>query len=159
MPTPALETIKSFLSVKRIAMVGLSRDPKDFSVWLFEQLVHRGYDMVPVNPNAASVLRRPCFARVQDIQPPVEAALLMTSADVTDSVVADCAKAGIRRIWLYRAGGKGAVTPSAVAFCQEHGIEVVPGECPFMFLPHNGLHAIHGFVNKVLGRYPKRQAA
>ncbi len=159
MSTLTLETIQDFLSVKRIAMVGLSRNPKDFSVSLFDELTRRGYDVVPVNPQATRVLGRRCFARVQDIQPPVEAALLMTSAGVTESVVADCAQAGIRRIWMYRAAGQGAVNPAAVAFCHEHGILVVPGECPFMFLPHNGLHAVHGFFNKLIGRYPKHQRA
>ena len=159
-PTVSLETIQSFLSVKRLAMVGLSRNPKHFSVMLFNELIRRGYDVVPVNPKASEVLGHPCFARVQDIQPPVEAALLMTSADITDCAVADCAQAGVRRIWLYRAGSTGgAVTPSAVAFCHAHGIEVVPGECPFMFFPHNGFHTLHGLLSKLIGRYPKHHAA
>jgi len=32
------EIIEDFLAKKRIAMVGLSRQPKDFSVMLFEEL-------------------------------------------------------------------------------------------------------------------------
>ena len=156
----ALETINDFLGIKRVAMVGLSRDPKNFSGMLFNELCRRGYEVIPVNPKASTVLGRPCFARVQDIQPPVEAALLMTSPEVTESVVSDCAQAGVRRIWMYRAGGKGAVSPQAVAFCKERGIEVVPGECPFMFFANNGLHRVHGWVRKITGHYPKgRQAA
>ena len=77
--------------------------------------------MVPVNPNVAEVQGRRCFARVQDIQPPVAAALLMTSPEATETVVNDCAEAGIRRVWMYRAGGKGAVSAKAVAFCRERG--------------------------------------
>ncbi|MGC2446005.1 MAG: CoA-binding protein, partial [Candidatus Sulfotelmatobacter sp.] len=97
-----------------------------------------------------------CFARVQDIQPPVEGALLMTSPAVTETVVADCAEAGVRRVWMYRAGGDGAVNDTAVDFCRQHGIEIVPGECPFMFLPGNGFHAIHGLIRKITGQFPKR---
>jgi predicted CoA-binding protein len=158
--TPSLEAIEDFLAQKRIAMVGVSRDPKSFSVALFDELCRRGYDVVPVNPNVPSVKGRRCFARVEDIQPPVMAALLMTSPQVTEKVVADCAKAGIRQIWMYRAGGKGAVSPKAVAFCQERGIEVIPGQCPFMFLPGaGGVHRFHGFVRKITGRFPHRSAA
>jgi len=101
----ALDTIENFLAHKRIAMVGVSRESKDFSVTLFKELRRRGYEVVPVNPKTSEVLGQPCFARVQEIQPPVEAALLMTSPDVTDEVVHDCAEAGIRRVWMYRAGG------------------------------------------------------
>jgi len=73
--------------------------------------------------------------------------------------VADCAAAGIPRVWMYRAGGRGAVCLKAVAFCEEHGIQVVPGQCPFMFLPSGAIHRVHGFVRKITGRYPKRQEA
>ena len=161
MPTQraSLETIEDFLAQKRIAMVGISRQPKDFSVMLLEELLRRGYDMVPVNPNTSEVLGRRCFARVQDIQPPVDAALLMTSSSVTDTVVRDCAEAGIRRVWMYRAGGRGAVSPTAIEFCRAHGIQVVPGECPFMFLPAAGFHNVHGFLRKITGRYPRRTRA
>ena len=153
-----LDAIETFLSVKRIAMVGLSRNPKDFSAMLFNELVRRGCEVIPVNPNAPTVLGRPSFARVQDIQPPVEAALLMTSPDVTESVVVDCAQAGVRHIWMYSAGGNGAVSLNAVSFCAEHGIQVVPGECPFMFFPKNGFHRIHGWVRRIAGSYPKHAA-
>lgn len=156
----SLETIEDFLAQKRIAMVGISREPHSFSVALFEELIRRGYDVIPVNPSTPNVMGRRCFARVQDIQPPVEAALLMTSPAVTDTVVSDCAAAGIHRVWMYRAGGSGAVSPKAVAFCQDHGIQVVPGQCPFMFLPAAGtIHRLHGFVRKITGRYPHRNCA
>ena len=156
----ALETIEEFLAQKRIAMPGISRDPANFSVKLFEELCRRGYDVVPVNPNMADVQGRRCFARVQDIQPPAEAALLMTSPEATETVVNDCAEAGIRRVWMYRAGGKGSVSAKAVAFCRERGMQVVPGQCPFMFLPDAaGFHRFHGFVRKITGRYPRRAAS
>jgi len=154
------QTIDNFLAQKRIAMVGISRGPREFSVALFEELCRRGYDVVPVTPHMPQVKGRKCFARVQDIQPPVEAALLMTSPAVTDEVVRDCAEAGIQRVWMYGAGGRGAVSNNAVAFCLGKGIDVVPGECPFMFLPKAGaIHALHGFVRKITGRYPRHQAA
>jgi uncharacterized protein len=153
----SLEIIEDFLAQKRIAMAGVSRDPLNFSVKLFEELCRRGYDVVPVNPNTAEVQGRQCFARVQDIQPPVEAVLLMTSPEDTETVVSDCAKAGIRRVWMYRAGGKGSVSPKAVQFCGERGIQLVPGQCPLMFLPKTGaVHRFHGFVRKITGRYPRR---
>ena len=152
----SLETIEDFLAQKRIAMAGISRDPKSFSANLFEELCRRGYDVVPVNPNTAEVQGRRCFARVQDIQPPVEAALLMTSPGATEKVVHDCAEADIRRVWMYRAAGKGSVSAKAVEFCQEHGIDVVPGQCPFMFLPETaGFHRFHGFIRTITGRYPR----
>lgn len=152
-----LEAIEEFLACKRVAIVGVSRRDGDFSLTMFQELSRRGYDVVPVNPYAPEVLGHHCFARVQDIQPPVEAALLMTSPEVTETVVRDCANAGIRRVWMHRAGGQGSVSAEAVRFCREQGIHVIPGQCPLMFLPQTGaVHRFHGFIRKVTGRYPTR---
>ena len=155
----SLEAIVNFLAQKRMAMVGISREPRSFSVTLFEELCRRGYDVIPVNPNTPNVMGRRCFARLQDIHPPVAAALLMTSPTVTESVVLDCAEAGVRLVWMYRAAGQGAVSQRAIAYCRDRGIQVIPGECPYMFLPATGpFHRIHGFVRKITGRYPRQEA-
>lgn len=50
-----LEWIEDFLAQKRIAMVGGSRQVKDFSVLLFKELRQRGYDVVPINPHASDI--------------------------------------------------------------------------------------------------------
>ena len=147
--------IDHFLSHRRIALVGVSRNPQDFSRAMFRELTGRGYDVVPVNPLTEDVEGKPCFQRVQAIDPRVEAALLVTSPSETEMVVRDCAEAGIREVWMHKGGGQGAVSQVAVAFCREHGIRVVEGHCPFMFLPNTQwLHRAHGFVLKLVGGYP-----
>ncbi|HEX6906433.1 MAG TPA: CoA-binding protein [Terriglobales bacterium] len=154
MPT-TLEDVREFLGQRRIALVGLSRDPKDFSRLLFREMCQRGYDMIPVNPAAGELESRRCFARVQEINPPPEGALLMTAPRETERVVRDCAEAGVRRVWMHRGGGQGAVSKAAAEFCRQQGIHLVEGHCPFMFLPTTPFfHRVHGFILKVVGRYP-----
>jgi uncharacterized protein len=149
--------IDVFLGRKRLAIAGVSRNPKDFTRAVFREFVRRGYDAVPVNPNAEEVEGQPCFARVQEITPPVEGVILMTPPALTDQVVRDCADAGIHSVWMHRGGGQGAVSPSAVAFCQAQGMEVIPGECPFMYLPDAGFpHGLHRFL-RGLTRRVRRQ--
>jgi predicted CoA-binding protein len=156
----SLETIEDFLAQKRIALIGASREPKSFSIMLLKEFVRRGYEVVPVNPRTPNVLGRTCYARVQDIQPRVEGALLLTSPEVTETVVGECAKAGIPRIWIYGANGKSTVSQRVLDSCREQGIKVIAGQCPFMFLPRSGgVHRFHGFVRKITGRYPGRSAA
>ena len=140
------QAIDEFLSLKRIAFVGVSRNPRDFSRTLFTELLRRGYDLVPVHPKAAEIEGRPCYAAVSDINPPVEAALVLTPSALAEPVVRDCAAAGVSHVWLHRGVGTGAVSPQAVDFCRTHGIQVVAGECPFMFLPGSGwFHRVHRF--------------
>ena len=155
MTSTTLSQIHEFLAQKRIALIGVSRDEKDFSRRLFRELAGRGYDVVPVNPYAGEIEDQPCYALVQDIAPPVDGALLLTSPRVTDRVVQDCAAAGIKRIWLHRGEGLGSVSQTALDFCEDKGIKVVPGFCPYMFLPNTGfIHRAHGFVLKLSRSYP-----
>jgi predicted CoA-binding protein len=155
----SLAAIEDFLAQKRIAIAGISHEPADISVALFDEFSRRGYDVVPVNPNLPEVKGRPCFARVQDIQPPVDAALVITSPAVSETVVSDCTEAGVRRIWLYRGVTQGSVSDKTLALCHRHGLQVIPGECPFMFLPGTpGFHRFHGFLRKITRRYPRRAA-
>jgi len=138
-----------FLAQRRLAVVGVSRDPKDFSRTLFQELRKRGYDLVPVNPAGGEIEGRPVVPRVQDIRPPVEGALVMTGRFASEQVVRDCAEAGIPRVWLHRGIGPGAVSPSAVDVCRQRGIQVVEGECPYMFLPGASFfHRAHGFLRR-----------
>jgi predicted CoA-binding protein len=151
----SIEHIRNFLAQPRFAMIGVSRRPKDFSRDLYREFRDRGYDAIPVNPEADEIDGQACFHRLQDVNPPVENVLLMTSPAVTDRVVRDCATSGIKRVWMYRAGGRGAVTAGAVDFCESNGISVIPGECPFMFLEGGAwYHRLHGLVRKMTGSYP-----
>lgn len=159
-PNVSLNTIESFLAQKRIAMVGISREPKNIGVLLLQEFRDRGYEVLPVNPNAPEIAGQRCFARVQDIQPAPDAALLLTSPAVTDSVVRDCAEAGVKQIWMYRGGGRGSVSPKAVEFCRANGMELVPGQCPLMFLsPVRSVHRFHRFLSRITGNYPHHMNA
>ncbi len=151
----SLSQIQDFLGQKRFAIVGVSRQPKDFSRSLLREFRARGYDAVPVNPDLTEIDGLACFAHVRDVQPAVDGVLLMTSPVVTDQVVQECAEVGVKRVWMYRAGGKGAVSEAAVRYCEGKGISVIPGECPLMFLAGGSwFHRAHGFIRKITGAYP-----
>ena len=155
MPASTRNDIDDFLAQKRLALVGVSRNPKDFSRGMFHELRRRGYDMVAVNPNLTEVEGTRCFGRLQDIAPPVEGVLVMTSSEKSEQVVRDCAEAGITRVWLHRGAGKGAVSEAALNFCRQQGLRVVAGYCPYMFLPETPFfHRMHGFFMKLGGAYP-----
>jgi len=152
----ARKEIDDFLAVKRVAVIGVSRNPKDFSRSLFREFRRRGYDAIPVNPGTADMEGVRCYANVQDIEPRVDRALLVTPAGMSERVVRECDAAGVCRVWLYRATGAGAVSPGALKLCQDRGMPVVAGECPFMFFPGaQWPHRLHGCFRKVFGTYPK----
>ncbi len=148
--------IDDFLSLKRFAFVGVSGNPKDFSRALMREFIRRGYNPVPVNPNQAKIEGQHAFAAIMDVDPEIEAVLIMTNPENAMKVLNDCKDAGVRLVWLYRAVGKGAVSREALEFCKENDINVIPGYCPFMFFPNTGfIHRFHRFFMKIKGSYPQ----
>ena len=150
-----LALARQFLESKRIALVGLSRNGKDFTRGVARELIRRGYDIVPVNPAAGSaeIEGRRAYARLQEVTPPAEAALLFTAPDATDAVLRDVLAAGIRQVWLHRGAGQGAVSPGALAFCAANGISAVHDLCPFMALSGASFpHRFHRAMRQVFGR-------
>jgi uncharacterized protein len=58
--------------------------------------------------------------------------VIATTPTVAEEVVADCAAAGVPRVWLHRGVGPGSMSDAAVEACRAHGIAVIPGGCPCM---------------------------
>lgn len=145
---PSRTIIDRFLAQPHIAVVGVSREPKDFSRAVYRHLRDGGRTLYPVNPAAAgeSIEGDTCVASLRDITGPVDGVLVMVPAGRADAVVADAVEAGIPRVWLHRGAGRGAVSPEAVERCRAAGVEVVDGACPFMFGPPvKGVHRLHRF--------------
>lgn len=150
----SIEEARAFLAAGRIAVVGVSRNEKDFSRMVFRELVGRGLDVVPVNPALAQADGRAAFARVQDVVPRADAAIVLAPAARAEEVVRDCLAAGVRRIWFHRGAGPGSASPQALALCRERGVAVVQGLCPFMALQGAGFpHRVHGFFRRRFGEH------
>jgi uncharacterized protein len=154
--TTTITQIDEFLALKRIAVVGVSRNEKELSYTLWQELRQRRYEAIPVNPAATVIDGVRSYPSVRDIEPPVEGALIMTTATVAEQVLEDCAAAGVHHVWLYGGLGGGATSAATVAAAERHGLDTVAGHCPYMFLPGTPVfHRIHGVGKKLTGSYPK----
>lgn len=124
---------EEFLAQPRIAVAGVSRDDKQPANLIYRRLRAAGHEVFAVNPNAEEVEGDPCFAPVSAIPDGVDGVVVVTPTDAVQSVVTDCAATSVPRVWLHRGIGPGSSTPEAIAYCQEHGMTVIPGGCPNMF--------------------------
>jgi uncharacterized protein len=144
-----VQAAERFLQLRRIAVVGVSRDARDFTRTIFQAFVDAGYDAVPVNPAAGEIAGRRAFARVSDISPPVEGAFLLVPPAQADAVAGDALGAGVRQLWFQRGGPPGAASPEALARCAAAGVVPVTDLCAFMMLPGaSWFHRMHGFFRK-----------
>ncbi len=156
MPT-LKEAVDDFLAQKRIAVVGVSRSGREAANTVYRKLRGAGYQVFAVNPNADEVEGDTCFPNLTSIPGGVEAVVIATAPEVTESVVRDCAEQGISRVWMHRSFGTGSVSRAAVDFCRVNDITVIPGGCPMMFCaPVDFGHRCMRWILSLTGGLPKQ---
>src|SRR5512135_1259589 len=94
------QEIEGFVSQKVIAMAGLSRDPKSTSASMCKELESKGYRILPVNPNAASIGGVPCYPDLASLPEKVGGVLVVTPAAHSEKIGREAAAQGISRVWV-----------------------------------------------------------
>ncbi|MDJ0923322.1 MAG: CoA-binding protein [Acidimicrobiia bacterium] len=156
--TTMKEAAGTFLSQKRIAVAGVSREKGGAHGGnpVYLRLRERGYNVYAVNPNATEVEGDPCFPNVKTIPGGVDAVVIATHPDVADEVMQDCIDAGIQYVWMHRGPGAGSVSESATVLGREAGLTVLDGGCPLMYDPTGDFgHKMIKGVLSLVGRMPK----
>jgi predicted CoA-binding protein len=153
------ELARGFLSQRRIAVAGVSRDGKQAANLIFRKLRETGHDVVAVNPRATQVEGAACYERLSSVPEPVDAVVIATPPAAADAVVDECVALGVRWVWMHRAFGAGSVSEAAVAKCREHGIRVIAGACPMMYCePVDTGHRCMRWILRVSGRMPATES-
>ena len=154
------EAAEEFLAQPRIAVAGVSRDSKQPANLIYRRLRDAGHDVFAVNPNAQEVEGDRCYAAVTALPGEVDGVVVVTTPEVAEQVVEDCAAAGVRRVWLHRGLGPGSISPSAVGYCRDHGVGVIAGGCPNMFgATSDAGHRCMRAMLSMTGKIPRGVAA
>lgn len=137
MQTSSFETkVSDFLSQKRIAVAGVSRDKGHHPVGnlIYHKLKTTGHEVFAVNPKMQNFEGDRCYPDLKSIPGGVDGVVIITRPDVTTKIVRDCGDAGVRRVWIHRSpAGGSSVSTDAVEYCRTHDISVIAGACPMMF--------------------------
>jgi len=126
-------SVEEFLAARRLAVAGVSRDPKQPANLIFRRLRDTGHEVIPVNPLAGEVEGVACFRDVRAVPGPVDAVVIATPPAAAVDVVRACAERAIPRVWMHRSFGQGSVSAEAVTLGRELGIQVIVGGCPMMY--------------------------
>jgi uncharacterized protein len=150
------EATAEFLADRRVAVTGVSRNPKGHgSNTVYQRLRERGYEVFAVNPNARQVEGDPCYPNLASITGGVDAVVIGTRPETAEATMRECADLGIKHVWMHRGPGAGSVSATAAEYGRAHGVTVIDGGCPCMF----GRTADfgHRMMRLVYGRHiPKR---
>jgi predicted CoA-binding protein len=86
--------------IKRIAIVGISKDRHRDSHYIGRYLKHVGYEIVPVNPGSKTILGEPCYPNLKSIPLPVDAVDIFRKPSEILEVVDQAIEIGAKVIWL-----------------------------------------------------------
>lgn len=151
------EAAAEFLAGKRVAVTGVSRQPKGHgSNLVYQRLRERGYEVFAVNPNADEVEGDPCYHDLRSIPGGVDAVVIATRPDIAEETMRECAELGIKHVWMHRGPGTGSVSQAAADYGRQHGVAVIDGGCPCMFEPTADLgHKAMRVVFTLSGNVPR----
>ncbi len=128
------EKVGNFLAQQRIAVAGVSRNPKgEAANLIYQKLKGAGYRVFAINPKADQVEGDQCYPDLKSVPEIIDGVVLVTKPEIAEALVGECKELGISRVWMHRSLGPGSVSDKAVEFCEQNGISVIAGACPMMY--------------------------
>src|SRR5690554_5514083 len=135
-----LNEIDLFLSHKKIAIAGVSRNIKKFGSVVMKELLEKGFEVYPVNPFATEIQGKKCYQTISDLPDEVKHLLIVTPKTKTPDVATEAVQKGMQGIWIQQMSD----TPESIRVIKEAGIPLISKKCILMFAyPVKGPHQFH----------------
>ena len=113
----AAQSILPFLAPRTVAVIGAMQHEEDAGAVLLRHLAAAGFrgELYPVRPGGGTIGGRRAFAALGAIDGTVDLALIVAAADEIETLVDDCARAGVRSVVLLSSGSdERTVTGAAI---------------------------------------------
>ena len=126
-----MNNIKEILSkYKKIAMIGVSNDPKKASTIVMKYMQRYGFKVYPVNPKAKGkkILGEEVFEKITDIKNQVDIVDVFRPSKEALSIAEDTIKIGAKVLWLQL----GIKNNEAKQLVESKNIQYVENKCTKM---------------------------
>jgi len=145
---PSPDTLLALLKqLRRVAVVGISRDPLKAARRVPSYLAAKGIDIEPVNPHAGWILGRPVVPSLDQVPGILDLVLVFRPSEAVAPVMAAATqRSPLPAIWLQ----EGVRNDDAADAAREQGAIVVQDLC--LFKAHRALDANLPRMNPVLRR-------
>lgn len=126
---PTAEELERLLArARRIAVVGLSRHPEKPARRVPSYLAAKGYDVIPVNPNAERILGKKAYDDLSEVPEPIDMVIVFRPTHLAGPFVAQAAARPDRpAIWLQT----GIRADEEIAAARAAGLTAVQDLCAF----------------------------
>ncbi len=127
------EEIIEILKMKKIAVVGMSRNPSKDAHQVPMYLYRNGYEIYPVNPYAKEIAGIKAYRSLRELPIKVDIVNVFRPSSQVFEVVKEAIEVGAKVIWLQ----KGIYNEEAVKYAKEKGVRIVWDRC--MYVEHSRL--------------------
>ena len=110
---------------RTIAVVGCSKDETKYSHIVAKYLIDAGYNILPVNPTADSVLGRKCFRSLREVPEKVGIVDVFRPSEEALEVAKQAIRIGAKVVWLQ----EGITSEEARKYCESNGLVFVQDKC------------------------------
>jgi|TARA_B100000949_G_scaffold81685_1_gene73062 hypothetical protein len=119
------DEIRNFLSLKKVAVIGISRSKSKAAHFVPKYLSENGFDIIPVNPNSNEILSKKCYKEITEVEGDIDIVDVFRPSEDVLPFVRDAIKKNPKVIWLQ----EGIHNEEAENLAREHGIDVVFNRC------------------------------
>lgn len=147
----SLNSINEFTSQKNIAVAGISRKKQKFGNAIYKELLKKGYQVYPVNPNLDEYDGKKCYKDINSLPDEVTGLIINTKPDITKNLIGEAEAKGIKHIWLQQ----GSADKETIKTVASSNSNIITKECIMMFGDSvKGIHGFHRWLKKSFGKFP-----
>ena len=119
------EEIKEILTMKNVAVIGMSRHSEKAAHFVPKYLHEQGFNITPVNPTADEILDKKCFKEITDVPDEIDIIEVFRPSNQVLPIIKDAIKKNPKVIWLQ----EGIHNQEAEELARTAGIDVVFNRC------------------------------
>ena len=119
------EEIKEILTMKNVAVIGMSRHSEKAAHFVPKYLHEQGFNITPVNPTDDEILDKKCFKEITDVPDEIDIIDVFRPSNQVLPIIKDAIKKNPKVIWLQ----EGIHNQEAEELARTAGIDVVFNRC------------------------------
>jgi acetyl coenzyme A synthetase (ADP forming)-like protein len=133
----AQNSLKVFFNPRGVAVIGASRKRGTIGGEIFHNLLTYGFDgpVYPVNPSSKVVQSVPAYASVEEIEGPIDLAIIVVPAEQVAEAAITCGRKGVKGVVVISAGfsetgPEGQIKQAELLrVCREFGMRLIGPNC------------------------------
>ena len=119
------QEIKDIFTLKKIAVIGMSRHSIKAAHFVPKYLSEQGFDITPINPTTNEILGKKCYPDISSVQHSIDIVDIFRPSEQVLSVIPDAIKKKPKVIWLQ----EGIHNAEAEKLAMKEGIIVIFNRC------------------------------